>query len=64
MPANPPLHASAPTHAVVRFVPADAHLVPADVRLVRADAHAGGDRYARTDRICMCPLPTPANVAT
>jgi hypothetical protein len=46
-----PLHASAPTHVV-------------DARLVPADAHAGGNRYARGDRICMRPLPTPAYVAT
>jgi hypothetical protein len=38
--------------------------MPADVRLVSADAHAGGDRYVRGDRICMCPIPTPAKVAT
>jgi hypothetical protein len=64
VPANPPLHASAPSHAVARLVLADAHLVSADARLVLADAHAGGDRYARRDRICMRLLPTPTNVAT
>jgi hypothetical protein len=42
VPANPPLHASAPSHAVACLVLADAHLVSADARLVLADAHAGG----------------------
>jgi hypothetical protein len=55
--AKPPLHACAPTHAVVHLVPADAHLVP-------ANAHAGGDHYTCRDHICMRPLPTLANVAT
>jgi hypothetical protein len=41
----------------------------AAARHMHVDAHAGGDcttdkRYARGDRICMRPLPTPANVAT
>jgi hypothetical protein len=62
--ANPPLHASAPTLAVVRLMPADAHLMPTDTRFVHVDAHAGGDRYARGNHICMCPLPTPTNIAT
>jgi hypothetical protein len=49
-PAHSPPHASAPMHAVARLVP--------------VHAHAGVDRYARRDRICMRPLPMPANVAT
>jgi hypothetical protein len=36
-PSNLPMHASAPTHAVARLMPASAHFVP-------ADAHTGGDR--------------------
>jgi hypothetical protein len=51
-------------HAVVNPCAYWYHLMPADVRLVSADAHAGGDRYVRGDRICMCPIPTPAKVAT
>jgi hypothetical protein len=33
------------------------------VRLIPTNAHAGGNRYARRDRIYMRPLSTPANVA-
>jgi hypothetical protein len=51
------MHVSVPMHVVVR-------LVPDDARLVSGNAHAGRDRYARGDCIYMCPLPTPANVAT
>jgi hypothetical protein len=63
-PAHPPLYASAPTHVVLRLVPDDACLMPDDACLVPGDAHAGWDRYAREDHICMRPLPTPVNVAT
>jgi hypothetical protein len=55
------LHARAPTHAVVRLVPADARLVP-------ADAHVDGDHSCPLRLPLMWgplrPLPAPANAAT
>ena len=60
--AHLPPHAGAPTHAVVCLVPGDAHLVPTNAHLMSVHVHAGGDRYARGDRICMCPLPTPTSL--
>jgi hypothetical protein len=37
----------------------------ANVRPMPADAHVGGDHERpRGERLCMRPLPTPANVAT